>query len=509
MESVLTIRRHFVKLHELTTNLDALQVRGPAQGEVLGLARDSRAVRPGDLFVCLRGHITDGHLFAQEALARGAMGVVVEEFLSLPPEVPQVLVSDTRVALALLSAQFYGHPSAQLRMVGVTGTNGKTIVTYLLEGILSQSGYRTGRIGTVEYKIGAQSRRAERTTPEAVDLQRMLREMVDAGCRYALLEVSSHGLSLQRVAGCDFDVAIFTNLGHDHLDFHRTRAAYLDAKVQLFAGLRPTRTTKGEKYAVINMDDPNWRRVAAETPSPIVTFGLTPTAQVRADAIVAHGVTTRFHLLIDGNRIPVELQLPGPGNVSNALAAAAVAWREGISLDRIASALGSVRHVPGRFEVIQDGQNRTVIVDFAHNPDALREILGVARDIAAGRPVIAVFGCEGRKDRTKRPLMGQVAAELADYCIITSDNVYDEQAESIAEEVATGVRATGKPSSAYTIITDRGQAIEAALDRARTGAVVVVAGKGHETEWVVGDRHIPFNDRDVVERMLADGSKRR
>ncbi len=492
-----------MKLADLTAILDAPQLHGSVQSEVLGLARDSRVVRPGDLFVCLRGQITDGHLFANEALARGAIGVVVEEFLSLPSEVIQVKVSNTRVALAQLSAHFYGHPSSHLRMVGVTGTNGKTIVTYLLEAILTQSGHRVGRIGTVDYSVGAEIRRAERTTPEAVDLQRMLCEMVDRGCRYALLECSSHGLALNRVAGSDFDVAIFTNFGHDHLDFHRTRAAYLDAKVQLFASLRPSRTAKGEKYAVLNIDDPHWRRIAQETPSPIVTFGLAPSAQVRAEAIVVNGLTTRFRLVLDGKVVPVELQLPGPGNISNALAAAAVAWREGIPPERIAAALGSVRHVPGRFEVLQDGQNRTVIVDFAHNPDALREILGVARQIAAGRPVIVVFGCEGRKDRTKRPLMGQVAAELADYCIITSDNVYDERPESIAEEVEAGVRAVGKPPSAYAIIPDRGQAIAAALDRARLGAVVVVAGKGHETEWVVGDRHIPFNDRDIVERMLA------
>jgi len=498
-----------VELQDLTTILNSSGQRGKLTAQVRGLARDSRAVRPGDLFVCLRGRVTDGHLFARDALARGAVGVVVEEFLSLPPEVPQVQVPDTREALAGLSAHFYGAPSSHLRVVGITGTNGKTIVTYLIEAILDRNGHRCGRIGTVDYKIGPSVRRAERTTPEALELQRMLREMVDAGCRYAVLEVSSHGLALNRVAGCEFDVAVFTNLGHDHLDFHHTLAAYLDAKIKLFAGLHPTRTAKGPKYAILNADDQHWRTIANATPCPIITFGQTADARVRAEDVELDGLTTRFQLVIDHAAVPVELQLPGPGNVNNALAAAAVGWVEGIPLERIARALESVRQVLGRFEVIHADLDRTIIIDFAHNPDALREILSVARRIAAGRPVIAVFGCEGRKDQTKRPLMGRIAAEGADYCVITSDNVYDESATTIAEEVERGVLAAGMPHSAYTIIPNRGEAIEAALARAGSGAVIVVAGKGHETEWVVGDRHIAFNDREFAERMLAKTGQRR
>ncbi len=492
-----------MELSVLISILETPRLRGKLTGAVSGLARDSRAVQPGDLFICVRGQVADGHAFARDALARGAVGVVVEEFLPLPPDVPQVQVLDTRDALARLSVHFYGNPSSQLRVVGVTGTNGKTIVTYLLDAILEQNGRRTGRVGTVGYKVGPHIRPAERTTPEALELQRMLREMVQSGCRYVVLEVSSHGLALNRVDGCDFDVAVFTNLGHDHLDFHHTRGDYLDAKVRLFAGLRPVRTPKGTKYAVLNADDAYWRIIADNTSCPIVTFGSTSRAQVRAEAVAVDGLTTRFKLVVDGSTVPVALQLPGRGNVSNALAAAAVGWVEGIPLERIASALGSVRDVPGRFDVIEDEGGRTVIVDFAHNPDALREVLDVARRTAAGRPVIAVFGAEGRKDRTKRPLMGRVAAELADYCIITSDNLYDEDPGSIAREVEGGVLAAGKSTSAYAIILDRRQAIEAALERASAGGVVVVAGKGHETEWIVGDAHIPFNDREVVERALA------
>lgn len=492
-----------MELSELISILETPRLRGKLAGAVSGLARDSRAVQPGDLFISVRGRAADGHAFARDALVRGAVGVVVEEFLPLPPDVPQVQVSNTRDALARLSVHYYGNPSSQLRMVGVTGTNGKTIVTYLLDAILEQNGRRTGRIGTVSYKVGPHIRPAERTTPEALELQRMLREMVQFGCRYAVLEVSSYGLALNRVDGCDFDIAVFTNLGHDHLDFHRTRGDYLDAKVRLFAGLRPRRTSKGTKYAVLNADDAFWRTIADNTSSPIVTFGLSSLAQVRAEAVAIDGLTTRFRLAVEGSTVPVALQLPGRGNVSNALAAAAVGWVEGIPLERIASALGSVRDIPGRFDVVQDGGGRTVIVDFAHNPDALREVLDVARRTAAGRPVIVVFGAEGRKDRMKRPLMGRMAAELADYCIITSDNLYDEDPDSIAREVENGVLSAGKSPSAYAIILDRRQAIEAALERARAGGVVVIAGKGHETEWIVGDVHIPFNDREVVERALA------
>ncbi len=472
--------------------------------QVSGLAQDSRAVRPGDLFICVRGRVTDGHLFARDALHQGAIGVVVEEFLPLPPEVPQVRVPDTREALARLSVKFYGDPSSKLRVVGVTGTNGKTIVTYLLDAILQQGGLSTGRIGTIEYKVGTRVQPAQRTTPDALELQRMLREMVDAGCQYALLEVSSHGLALSRVRGCDFDVAIFTNLGHDHLDFHRDHPAYLEAKTRLFARLRPSLTTKGAKYAVLNADDEHWRAIAEETSCPIITYGLSLQARVRAEAVEVNGLRTRFHLVIDRARVPVQMQLPGLGNVSNALAAAAVGWAEGVPLEHVATALGAVHQVPGRYEVLHDGRSRTVIIDFAHNPDALREILGVARQTAAGRRVIVVFGCEGRKDRTKRPLMGRVAAELAEYSIITSDNVYDEDPLAIAREVEAGITDAGTPASQYALIPDRLQAIRAALELAEPGAVVVVAGKGHETEWIVGKDHIPFNDRKVVERLLSE-----
>ncbi len=487
-------------LRQLLNSLSEAAVRGETEVDVGGIAYDSRRVRPGDLFVCIRGYQRDGHRFAPDAVARGAVALVVEEWLPECP-VPQVKVPSTRAALADVSRVFYSDPSRQLRIIGVTGTNGKTTVTYLVDAILERAGYRSARLGTVDYKLGAEVLPADRTTPEALDLFRLLRRWVDAGGQYVVMEVSSHALALDRVRGCEFDTAVFLNLGHDHLDFHGTQEDYLAAKSRLFAELGAPGSVKAGKRAVINGDDPHSRSIAASTRVPIIRFGTGPEADLRADGvhITADGVS--FTLVAGNERLPVALALPGACNVMNALAALAVARAEEVPLPLAAEALAEVRRVPGRYEVVRAG-GITVIIDFAHNPEALANILSVARRAGPG-PVTVVFGAEGRKDRTKRPVMGRVAARLADRCIITSDNTYDEDPDEIAREVEAGVREEGPPPLGYEVITDRYEAIHRALELATPGAVVVVAGKGHETHWIVGDRYIPFNDRQVVETLLA------
>lgn len=492
-------------LTQLARALDAAAFRGETDVNITGIAYDSRRVQRGDLFVCIRGYKLDGHRFAREAISRGAAALVVEEWLPDCPA-PQIKVPSARAALADLSRAFYGDPSRELRLIGVTGTNGKTTVTYLVDAILTRAGRRSARLGTIDYKLGPEVIPADRTTPEASDLFRLLRRWADAGGEYVVMEVSSHALALERVRGCEFDVAVFLNLGHDHLDFHRTQEEYLAAKGRLFAGLGAPGSTKARKHAVLNADDPHAERMAALTRAPVIRFGRAPEADVRAEEVhtTARGVS--FTLVAGAERLPVSLPLPGACNVTNALAALAVARAEEIPMPVAAEALATVHKVPGRYEVVRaDGV--TVIIDFAHNPEALANILAIAREAGPG-PLTVVFGAEGRKDRSKRPLMGRVAARLADRCIITSDNTYDEDPEEIAREVEAGVREEGAPPLGCEVITDRFEAIHRALELAAPGAVVVVAGKGHESHWIVGDRRIPFNDRQVVESILARRSGR-
>ncbi len=491
-----------MRLCELLEALECFETRGDQAAEIRGLARDSREVRPGDLFVCVTGCRDDGHRYALESLRRGAAAFVVQEWLELPGCVPQVRVADPRAALGRLAARFHGDPARRLRMIGVTGTNGKTTVTYLLEAVLRDAGLPVGRLGTIDYQLITESRPAGRTTPEAPELQAMLRRIADRGGRYAVVEVSSHALALQRVDPGHFDAAVFTNLTHDHLDFHGDMDNYLAAKGRLFAGLGRG-CGKPAPYAVINRDDPAAERLVAGTRARVVTYGLHPGAELQAQDVDVSGAGARFRLTVGERPLGVALALPGLCNVYNALAVLAVARGEGLDLGRAAAALGRVERVPGRYEWLESAEGFRVLIDFAHNPDALTHVLQIARRTAQGS-VIAVFGCEGRKDRLKRPLMGKVAAELADYCIITSDNVYDEDPLLIATEVEAGVRAGGKGVDGYSVILDRREAIRAAIARATPGAVVLIAGKGHETEWVIGDEHIPFNDRQVAEEMLAE-----
>lgn len=503
-----------MKLTELTDGCNTWQISGNASAcDVKGVAYDSRHVRPGDLFICIRGFQQDGHRFLEEALKKGACGVVSESKLALPPGIPLVVVPDSRAALAQISQRFFGNPSRRIRLIGVTGTNGKTTVTHMVEAILRRAGHACGLLGTIQYSTGSQKTVATRTTPESPEVQKMLKEMADNHLSHAVMEVSSHALALHRVTDCHFSAAVFTNLSPDHLDFHGSMDAYLSAKARLFRYLSVSAAQR--RYAVLNADDTASERLAQEFPGDIVWYGMhaSPKATLRRGTFIrARGVqwgyrAVSFEVLISDSAsstpLSITLQLPGLGNVYNALAAMAVCLCEGIPAETAAEALAALDTIPGRGEFIDCGQDFTILVDYAHNRGALEQILATARQLASG-PVILVFGGEGGKERLRRRPMGEAAGRLADLCIITSDNMYgDEDPLDVARDVEEGIMSV-EPSqrAAHAIITDRYEAIRQALQAATPGSIVVVAGKGHEKEWVIGETRIPFDDREVVRSLL-------
>jgi UDP-N-acetylmuramoyl-L-alanyl-D-glutamate--2,6-diaminopimelate ligase len=453
---------------------------GAPSVEVSALAYDNRAVRPGTVFFCVRGLTRDGHEFAPDAVARGAAALVVDHPLGLG--VPEVLVDDVRAAMAPAAARLAGDPTARLAVVGITGTNGKTTSAFIVRALLEAAGRRTGLLGTVSSVIGGVEAPTERTTPEAIDLQRTFAQMLESGDECCAMEVSSHALELHRADAIHWAVAVFTNLTQDHLDFHPDMEAYFRAKRRLFEA--------GPKAAVINVDDPYGRRLAGEFDA--VTIAIDSAADLRATDV-------RFG--IDGSRFTVDgmdlrSPLPGRFNVLNVLGAVAVARALGIDDATIARAVPQAGRVPGRFEPVQEGQPFAVIVDYAHTPDSLENVLRAARQLTAGR-VICVFGCGGDRDRGKRPQMGRIAGELADVAIVTSDNPRSEDPEAIIAEIVAGM--AGSPITAV----DRRAAIERAVGLAEAADVLVIAGKGHEQgQELAGGRKVPFDDVTVAREAL-------
>src|SRR5919201_686524 len=435
--------------------------------EIGDLAYDARAVGPGSLFFCVPGSRSDGHDFAAQAVEEGAVALVVERPLDL--DVPQLVVSDARRAMAPVADEFFGRPSEELQVAGVTGTNGKTTTAFLMYSILAAAGSRPGLLGTIESRVGGERRPAIRTTPEAIDLQRTFREMLDAGDRSCAMEATSHGSELGRLDRVRFAVLVFTNLSQDHLDFHGTMERYFEAKRRLFLESRPP--------AVINVGDPWGRRLAADRPDAL-TFGFAGDAEIGPDALAG-----------------IDLKLRGRFNVENALGALAAGRMVGINEKAIARGLEAVRGVPGRFESVAEGQPFEVIVDYSHKPDALESVLRTARELTGGR-VICVFGCGGDRDRGKRPLMGRIASELADVPILTSDNPRSEDPLAIIDEVLRGA------SGEVAVEPDRRAAIASAVEAAREGDVVLVAGRGAEPAQEVQGRLLPFDDRDVAREAL-------
>jgi len=469
--------------------------------EIGGLRYDSRRVGPGDCFVALRGTGFDGHRFIEEAVRRGASAVVIDDnnafsdSLALHHGVTKIVVADTRRALARLAGNFFGHPSERLTMVGITGTNGKTTTAYLIRSILEASGARAGLIGTIEYLFGRTSTPASHTTPESLELQELLAQMVSAGCSAVAMEVSSHALHQSRVHGIDFSAAVFTNLTQDHLDYHGSMDKYFRAKRILFEELG------SDAPAVINADD-SWGQVLArEHRGALITYGFRPgnTVVVQDSAVTLDGTT--ITVSVDGASVEVRSVLVGTFNVYNIVAALSAAYALGIPLEAIVSGIGQLSTVRGRFERIQSQKGWTAIVDYAHTPNALENCLRTIRAVLPknhpGR-VITVFGAGGDRDRTKRPAMGAVAASLSDVVILTSDNPRSEDPLSIIKEIAAGI----PPQVSYDIEPDRRQAIAQAIERARPGDVILVAGKGHEDYQIIKSRRLHFSDREIIEHLF-------
>jgi UDP-N-acetylmuramoyl-L-alanyl-D-glutamate--2,6-diaminopimelate ligase len=489
-----------VALQTLLEAMPEREVRGPLPATVRGLTDDSRRVTAGGCFVAVRGLRADGHRFIPQAIDRGARAVVAEPPDPLPGEaVGRILVPDTRRALPQLADAYYGHPSRALTVVGITGTNGKTTTSYLCEALLRARGFDTGVIGTIQYVVRGQARDAGQTTPEAIELQGLLAEMVAAGVGGVAMEVSSHALALHRVDGVSFDVAVFTNLTQDHLDFHGTMGGYTTAKRRLFFELLPAGRKPGAT-AVLNADDPVGAAWAAALPGRVLTFGLGPGHAVRP--LRHESGPEGIRLLATSPVGPVQIvsRLIGEHNVMNLLGAVGIGVALSLDPGAIASALASVTHVPGRFERVEAGQDFLVVVDYAHTPDALHRVLDTARRLTPGRLGV-VFGAGGDRDRGKRPVMGRIAATLADRVWLTSDNPRSEDPAAIIEEIAAGV--VQSPPGGYTRHSDRRDAIREALDWARRGDTVVIAGKGHETYQIIAGQVVPFDDRLVAREFLT------
>jgi UDP-N-acetylmuramoyl-L-alanyl-D-glutamate--2,6-diaminopimelate ligase len=454
--------------------------------EISDLAYDARAVQPGALFFCVPGERHDGHAFARDAVQRGAAALVVERPLEL--DVVQLVVPDARRAMAQAAAVFFDDPTRELEVAGVTGTNGKTTTTFLLHSILDAAGRRPGLLGTVETRVGDARRPAIRTTPEAIDLQRAFREMLEAGNRSCALEATSHGSELGRLSGVRFAALAFTNLGQDHLDFHGTFERYFDAKRRLFVeGERPA--------AAVNVGDEHGRRLAEELRSlgheRLLTFGFADDADIGPEQLRLDESGAQLR----AGGIALRTRLRGRFNVENVLAAVAVSRLLAIENQAIAAGIAALTGVPGRFEAVDEGQPFAVVVDYSHKPDALENVLHTAREISANR-VICVFGCGGDRDRAKRPVMGRIAAELADVAIVTSDNPRSEDPEAIIAEILAGA------GPGVEVEADRAAAIERSIAMAQAGDVVVIAGKGHEQGQEFADRTVPFDDREVARQAL-------
>jgi UDP-N-acetylmuramoyl-L-alanyl-D-glutamate--2,6-diaminopimelate ligase len=480
-----------IELEALSQAVHATRTVNPAPVHVTDLAYDARRVIPGALFVCIPGFRADGHDFARDAVSAGAAALIVERPLDL--RVPQLLVDDSRTAMALAADAFFGHPTRELAVAGITGTNGKTTTAFIVYAILAAAGRRPGLLGTIESRIGGERRAVTHTTPESVDLQRTFREMLEAGDRSCAIEASSHGAALKRLTGVRFAALAFTNLSTEHLDLHGTLEAYFDAKRRLFVDPDPD---DRRPPAAVNVADAHGRQLAdelralGETP---LTFGPAPEADVRADDLEVTGEGARF--VAAG--IPLETRLRGRFNVENILAAVALARLLDVEDDAIAAGVAHLSGVPGRFEAVDEGQPFVVLVDYAHTPKALASVLSEARSLATNR-VLCVFGCGGDRDPAKRPLMGEVASGLADAVVVTSDNPRSEDPLVIIEQILAGTAETAN----VEVEPDRLLAIARAVEEAGEGDVIVIAGKGHEQGQEFADRVVPFDDRDVARDAL-------
>jgi UDP-N-acetylmuramoyl-L-alanyl-D-glutamate--2,6-diaminopimelate ligase len=483
-----------MKLRELLKGVDTVSFNGDLNAEINGIVYDSRKTKKGDLFICVSGYKYDGHSYISDALQKGAAAFIVEKDVEVPGAAV-IRVKSSRAAMSVLSSNFYGNPSQKLKLIGITGTNGKTTTTYLIKSIMEANKQKIGLLGTISTQIGDKIYVSSRTTPEALDLQCLFREMIDSDIDYAVMEVSSHSLELGRVDGCNFRIGVFTNLTQDHLDFHKTIENYRNAKKKLFYMVTGTN--------IINIDDEHGRIIAGEQEKAgkrLLTYGIDNKADIMAKNIHITSKGVSFIMVTPGYEAELNIRIPGKFSVYNALAAATVAYAEGIGRDVIRKGLGKVDNVPGRSEIIKTDTPYTVIVDYAHTPDGLQNILASVKEYARGR-IITLFGCGGDRDKEKRPIMGNIAGKMSDYCIITSDNPRSEEPMEIIRQVEAGIKST---ECDYICIENRRDAIKYALTTAKPDDIVLLAGKGHETYQILKDRTIPFDERDIVEELLRE-----
>ncbi len=478
-----------MKLKELLRGIPVLCTTADPESEIANVSYDSRSTKPGDLFVAMTGFAVDGHTFIGKAAAAGAAAVLCEK--APEEEIPYVLVKDSRQALAVLGANYFGHPADAMVMTAVTGTNGKTTTTYLLKAVLEQAlGAKVGLIGTNQNMIGSEVIPTERTTPESFEVQRLFAQMRDAGCTHVVMEVSSHALALNRVYGVRYAVGIFTNLTQDHLDFHNTMEAYCDAKSKLF---------QMADVGVVNADDPWAERLMRNATCKTVTYAQHAPADLRAEQVTLSADHVAFEAVTQTERVPVRVGIPGGFMVYNTLDVLAAAMALGVPLTQSAQVLSGVPHVKGRVEVVPTpGKNYTILADYAHSPDGLFNVLTSVKGFAKGRTV-ALFGCGGDRDKTKRPKMGKIAAELADFVIVTSDNPRTEEPAAIIADILPGLADSKTP---HVVVENRVDAIHYAMDHAQAGDVIVLCGKGHETYQEINHVKHHMDEREIVAEYL-------
>lgn len=483
-----------MKLSELLKDTEVKQIIGNEALNISGITFDSREVRAGYMFICIPGFKTDGHNFAAEAVEKGAVAVLAEHTVD-EVGATTVLVENTRLATAKIAANFYGHPDRKLKIIGITGTNGKTTTTYLIKSVLEESGKTVGLIGTNQNLIGKTVIPSHHTTPDSIELMELLSRMEAEGAEYVVMEVSSHSLALDRVSACRFEIGAFTNITQDHLDFHKTMEAYLEAKSKLFSLC---------ETGVINNDSQSAEFLKNNAKcSKLITYGKNNQADIKAENVNLRGNGIDFDLCCGGEKTKIDMAIPGEFSVYNALTAISCCVALGLPVDLVARGLKNAEGVKGRIEIVKTHTDYTVIIDYAHTPDGLLNILNTIRGFAKGR-VITLFGCGGDRDKTKRSVMGKIAGELSDFCIITSDNPRSEKPSEIIADILKG---TAQAGCDYAVVENRFDAIEFALDHAEKDDIILLAGKGHETYQVLSDRTIVFDEREIVLK-LTENSER-
>ncbi len=478
-------------------------IEGNPQKQVQGISSDSRTVGDGYLFICIPGAHVDGSEYAAQAVEKGASAIMSVKHLDLPPQVTQITVPDIHAAMEDIVPYFYDYPGKKMRMIGVTGTNGKTTTTHIIAYILRRAGYHVGVLGTIHALMDEEEFPIHNTTPDVVELQGFLAQMYDRGITHVVMEVSSHALDMNRVAGCEYDTAVFTNLTQDHLDYHKTFDNYFAAKAKLFQSLTGSDLVKDHKTAIINVDDPYGKKMLGCCSCDVLTYGVDADADLKGSNLKVGLKGSSFDVAGPFGSVSLNMKLTGLFNVYNTLAAIGAAHAEGVATDVIDSAIQDFHSVAGRFELVEAGQDFAVVVDYSHTPDSLEKALTTARAMNPNR-IIAVFGCGGDRDRTKRPIMGRIAAVNADIPIVTSDNPRSENPDAIVAEVEKGVLDGLKEGQHHEVIVDRRKAIHRAVEIAESGDIILIAGKGHETYQILNSGTIHFDDREVAMEALKE-----